>query len=66
MFNWLRRVINRSEEIYCVGCQRKTQVSRSRKVNIETKKGVSTRLVGRCLTCHRETSTFVSRAKKAA
>jgi hypothetical protein len=66
MFNWLRRVINRSEEIYCIGCRRKTRVSRSRKVDIETKKGVSTRLIGTCLRCNRETSTFVSRAKKAA
>jgi predicted RNA-binding Zn-ribbon protein involved in translation (DUF1610 family) len=66
MFDRLRllvqRVVSGTEEAFCLSCQAKRTIVRSRRVKIHTPKGISTRLIGRCLTCRRQTSSFVRAA----
>ena len=66
MFDRLRllvqRVVGGTEEAFCVRCQCKRKIARSRRVKVHTPKGTSTRLIGRCLTCKGQTSSFVKAA----
>lgn len=60
---WAQRLTTRgTEKAYCVRCQAKTWVARSRRVKVLTPKGTSTRLIGRCLVCNGQTSSFVRAA----
>jgi hypothetical protein len=66
MFDRLRllvqRVVSGTEEAFCLRCQAKRKIVRSRRERIETPKGTSVRLIGVCLTCRRQTSSFVRAA----
>ena len=58
----VRRVVFGTEEAWCLRCQAKRTIARSRRVQIHTPKGISTRLIGTCLTCKGQTSSFVKAA----
>jgi hypothetical protein len=58
----VRRIVSGTEEAFCLRCQAKRKIVRSRREQIETPKGISTRLIGTCLSCKRQTSSFVKAA----
>jgi hypothetical protein len=66
MLDRLKLIVQRlrrgTEEAWCLRCQAKRTIARSRRVKLRTPKGVTTRLIGICLTCRGETSSFVRAA----
>ena len=58
----VRRVVFGTLEVFCVCCQAKRRTARYRRVKIHTPKGTATRQIGTCLTCKRQTSSFVRAA----
>ena len=66
MFDGLRLLVQRAlghtASAFCGRCRSTRKIVRSRQERISTSKGTSTRLIGRCVVCNGQTSSFVKAA----
>jgi RNase P subunit RPR2 len=59
---WARRLTRGTQQAWCMKCRTHRTVIKLHRVRVHTSKRISTRLVGICLTCRGETSSFVKAA----
>ena len=60
---WAKRLTRgTTQQTWCMKCRAHRTVIELRRVRVHTSKRISTRLIGTCLTCNGETSSFVKAA----